>query len=177
MPAIAMLTSVTVLPHSRLGAPPKMRRALPHIQLDQLPEPEIMQDLVERCLTIPCILSKQSRMASPGCHALCLADACALGPPDAFIDGHEFCHIHPALEGSIHLTLPKVLREEVVRLRWGEPHPIAYGGILTSLLTVYGPRDRDEMDVVFELVRQSCHFAHGQLHELCGETRSMREST
>jgi hypothetical protein len=145
-----------------------MNRALPHIQLDQLPPAEVMGELVERCLDIPCVRSKQSRMACPGSHALYLADACALGPQEAFIDGHEFCHVHPLPEGSIHLTLPKILREEVVRRGWGEPHPIASAGILMPLLTVYAPRDRQELDMVFGLVLQSCWFAQGKLPDLQG---------
>jgi hypothetical protein len=145
-----------------------MNRALPHIQLDQLPPPEIMEELVERCLHIPCVRSRHSRMARPGSHALYLADPCALGPPEAFIDGHEFCHVHPLPEGSIHLTLPRILREEVVRLGWGEPHPIASAGILVPLLTIYAPRDRQEIDTAFGLVLQSCQFANGKLQDLYG---------
>jgi len=176
MPAIAMLTKVTVLPHLRAGRRPRMPRALPHVQFDQLPSAETMEEFVERCLSMPCVRSKQSRMASPGCHALYLADACAAGPPEAFIDGHEFCHIHPLPEGSIHLTLPGILREEVVRLGWGEPHLLAMVGIFTSLITVYAPRDRQEIDTVCGLVLQSCEFAHGKLRDLCIPERSLRES-
>jgi len=133
-----------------------------------------MNEFVARCLDIPCVRSKQSRMASPVCHALYLADACALGPPEAFIDGHEFCHIHPLPEGSIHLTLPKFLRTEVVRLGWGEPHPVALSGIFTSLLTVYAPRDAQEIETVFGLVLQSCEFAHGRLRDFYAFEQSLR---
>jgi hypothetical protein len=115
-------------------------------------------------------------MAAPGSHALYLADACAAGPPEAFIDGHEFCHLHPLPEGSIHLTLPKILRDEVVRLGWGEPHPIAIAGILPALLTVYAPRDKQEMRAVFDLVGQSCLFAKGELRDLNGDEQSPREA-
>lgn len=128
-----------------------------------------------RCLGIPCVRSKQSRMASPRSHALYLSDACAAGPPEAFIDGHEFCHIHPLPEGSIHLTLPKVIRDEVVRLSWAERHPIAQAGMLTTLLTVYAPRDREEMDAVLSLIVQSCRFASGKLQDFCAEEHSLPE--
>jgi phospholipase/carboxylesterase len=79
-------------------------------------------------------------------------------------------------EGSVHLTLPRVLRDEVVRLGWGEPHPIAISGIFTSLLTVYAPRDREEIETVFALVMQSCEFAHGKLRDLYSPERPLRES-
>jgi hypothetical protein len=114
-------------------------------------------------------------MASPDSHALYLADASASGPPEAFIDDHEFCHIRPLSECGIHLTLPKVLRDEVVRLGWGELHPIAGAGILTTLITVYAPRDCDESSSVFGLIVQSSQFAQGQLESLYGGEHSPRE--
>jgi hypothetical protein len=107
-------------------------------------------------------------MASPGSHALCLSDQCALGPPEAFIDAHEFCHLHPHPEGSIHLTLPRILREEVLRLGWGERHPIAEAGILPALVTLYAPRSREETSIVLNLIVQSCRFAQGGLRALLG---------
>jgi hypothetical protein len=152
-----------------------MHRALPHLQLDQLPPAETMEELIERSLEIPCVRSRQSRMASPKSHALYLADEFAGGPPEAFIDDHEFCHLHPLPEGSVHLTLPKILREEVVRLGWGERHPIAEVGILTTLVTVYAPRDRQEMSIVLGLIVQSCQFAQGRLQDLYGDEQSLRD--
>jgi len=148
---------------------------LPHVQLDQLPAVEIRDEFVARSLEIPNVRSQQSRMASPESLALYLTDECACGPPEAFIDGHEFCHLHPLPEGSIHLTLPKLIREEVVRLGWGEPHPIAKAGILTTLITVYAPRDRPELDAVLSLVRQSCQFAQGNLQALHGGDHRLLE--
>jgi hypothetical protein len=172
---IALFTRLAVLPHSRIGTRPQMHRTLPHLQIDQLPPAEVMEELIRRSLEIPCVHSKQSRMASPNSHALYLADEFAAGPVDAFIDGHEFCHLHPLPEGSVHLTLPKILREEVVRLGWGERHPIAEAGILTTLVTLYAPRNRVEMLTMLSLIVQSCQFAQGRLQDSCGDERSMRE--
>jgi hypothetical protein len=115
-------------------------------------------------------------MASPDSRALYLADEIASGPPEAFIDENEFCHLHPLPVGSIHLTLPRILRDEVVRLGWGEPHPIADAGLLTTLVTIYAPRDRQEIDTVLGLVVQSWLFAQGKLPELQGEEHSLREA-
>ena len=151
-----------------------MHRVLPHLQLDQFPSEEAVEELLQRCLRIAFVGSKQSRMASPGTHALYLSDEFAIGPPEAFIDGHEFCHLHPSPEGGIHLTLPGGLRDEAIRLGWGEPHPIAAAGILTTLMTVYAPRDRQETDTVFGLVVQSCQFAQGKLKLLTSAERSLR---
>jgi phospholipase/carboxylesterase len=176
MPLIAMHLKPAVLSHSRLGTRPQMNQSLPHLQTDQFPPAEAIRELVTRSLEIPCVQSKQSRMASPDTHALYLPDELAEGPPEAFIDGHEFCHVHPFPQGTIHLTLPKPLREGVVRLSWGEPHPIAESGILRTLLTVYAPRDREETQTVLALIVQSCLFAQGKLPGFGGPERSLREA-
>jgi hypothetical protein len=108
-------------------------------------------------------------MASPRSCALSLSDQFALGPPEAFIDAHEFCHLHPMPEGGIHLTLPRILRDEVVRLGWGERHPIAEACILPTLVTIYAPRNREELEAVLGFVMQSCAFAQGKLQALRGD--------
>src|ERR1017187_3680728 len=174
MPLIATITKVAVLPRSRMGVRPRMRQTLPHLQLDQLPSTETMEELIERSLVIRHVRSRQSRMASPRSHALSLADEFAGGPPEAFIDDHEFCHLHPLPEGGIPLTLPRILREEVVRLGWGERHPIAKAGILTTLVTLYAPRDRQELDAVLGFIVHSCEFAQGNCRVLHGDERYVR---
>jgi hypothetical protein len=158
-----MLKQIAVLPSSRMGLRPRMHHVLPHLQLDQQPADETVRELLERSLAIPHVRAQQSRMATPGTQALYLTDEFAAGPPEAFIDGNEFCHIHPAPEGSIHLTLPRILRDEVVYLGWAERHPVAEAGILPALVTVYAPRDRQELETVLDLVMQSCRFAQGEL--------------
>jgi hypothetical protein len=166
---IAHLYRFGILPPLRRGPRPRTTRALPHLQLDQLPPAGAMEQLLKLSLEIPLVRAEESRMASPGATALCLADESADGPPEAFIDGHEFCHLHPLPAGSIHLTLPSILRDEVVRLGWGERHPVAETGILPSLITVYAPRDSEETFTVLALIRQSCLFAQGKLQNLQGQ--------
>jgi hypothetical protein len=157
------MAAVRALTAPRPGPRPMTRRILPHRQLDQLPTPQLLSDLVARASEIPLVQTKQSRMAPPGSHALCLADHLATGPRDAFIDAHEFCHIHPPPECGIHLTLPSPLREQVVGLGWGEPHLISLAGILGSLVTLYVPRDQHELELVLHLISQSCLFAQGRI--------------
>ena len=176
MPLIEMPTRLTVLSHARSGARPRMHRALPHIQLDQLPTEDHLEELLSVCLRIPCVRTKQSRMAASGCNALYLPDAHALGPSEAFIDGHEFCHLHPMPQGNIHLTLPLFLREQTIRLGWGERHPIAEAGILIALVTLYAPRDRQELATVFALIVQSCRYAQGIPQVAPASARSLRQA-
>ena len=54
--------------------------------------------------------------------------------------------MHPEHDGSLHLTLPSALYNEVLRAGWGEPHPIS------ATMMVFGPRDEVELDVVWQLV-------------------------
>jgi Family of unknown function (DUF5519) len=61
----------------------------------------------------------------------------------------EFAHLHPHSDGSLHLTLPRDLAEEVVAKGWGEPHVV----VGWATLMVYGPRDPAELKVVWSIVR------------------------
>jgi phospholipase/carboxylesterase len=165
------VAAVDALTAPRTGPRPNTRRILPHRQLDQLPTPELLSELVSRSIEIPFVDTKQSRMAPSGSWALCLADHRAAGPIEAFIDAHEFCHIHPLPESSVHVTLPPPIRQQVMDLAWGEPHLISKAGIFESLVTLYVPRDVYELNVVLYLISQSCLFAQGRLPSASGDPR------
>lgn len=123
------------LPH-RAGARPRTRVGLPHVQLDQWPPAEIAERLVALAVNIPGIRAKQSRMAAASSLALCVCDEFAHGPPEAFIDNHEFCLLHSLPQGSIHLTLPYEIREKAIRSGWAEQHPGTKAGIMPSTLVM-----------------------------------------
>jgi hypothetical protein len=63
------------------------------------------------------------------------------GPPEAFIDLHEFCHLHPLPEGTIHLVLPLPVVGRAALSGWVQRHPLTLAGILTTLVMVYAPRN------------------------------------
>lgn len=101
-------------------------------------------------------------MSSPETRALCLPDRLAHGPAEAFIDDHEFCHLHPAPHGGLHLTLPNPLRAAVIEAGWAEEHPAVRVGVLPpTLVMVYAPRDEGELKMVVSLVGASRQFALG----------------
>jgi Family of unknown function (DUF5519) len=101
-------------------------------------------------------------MADSDTRALWVPDEVASGPPEAFIDDHEFCHIHALPEGSLHLTLPLPLRERLVGLGWGEMHPGAEAGFFSeTLVMVYAPRTEEEAAAVLYFVTASYDFALG----------------
>ena len=102
-------------------------------------------------------------MASPETCALWLSEELAAGPPEAYIDGLEFCHLHAAPEGSLHLTLPDIFRHEMIRRGWAEPHPLARAGIVpNSLVMLYAPRNESELEVAIQSVEVSYRFAQGR---------------
>jgi hypothetical protein len=132
------------------------------MQLDQWPPPRIAEALLGRCLIFPNVRPKQSRMASPECYALTLPDELSAGPPGAFIVDHEFCHLHPLPDSSIHLTLPKEVRERAIERGWAEQHLVSRAGILPeTLVMVYAPRDFHELSIVLQLIWRSYQFARG----------------
>ena len=162
-PALASVeTDLTFEPPLRSGPRPQSCLMLPHFQLDQWPPPTIAEELLGRGLTLPYVRPKESRMASPDCHALSLPDEFSAGPPAAFIVDHEFCHLHPLPDASIHLTLPKDVRDRAIRRGWAEQHLVSRAGILPeTLVMVYAPRNSDELAIVAQMVWRSYRFARG----------------
>ena len=151
----------TVTLPERSGPPPETTRPtrtrrIPHSQRSQNAPVELQEALVERALALPGVSLAPSLVSVPGARAFVLDEATTQGPPEAFQAGREFAHIHPAHDGSLHLTLPPPLYDEVVRKRWGEPHP------LSGTMMAYGPRDREELEVVWSLVEASYRFATGR---------------
>jgi len=151
-----------LLPPRRPGRRPKTSQAVPHRQLNQWPPASIFETFLYRSRDLSGVRVKESRMAADGTHALSIDEGAARGPAEAFIDDHEFCHLHPLPHGSIHLTLPDVVRPDLLRLGWGELHLLARSGFLPqTLVLIYAPRDDREIEVVARLVKASYDFARG----------------
>ena len=147
---------------ARDGEPPVTTKpnhdvAFPHQQLTQLAPPEMQDRLVERAATLPFVSMGASCVSVPGSRAFRLDDHHAGGPAEAFQCGTEFAHVHPAGDGSLHLTLPPRVYQEVLDRGWGEPHPVS------GTMMLYGPRNRRELETVWQLVLTSYRFALGDL--------------
>ena len=107
---------------------------------------------------------RESRMASSATRALWVPDQIAAGPSEAYIDGHEFCHLHPLPQASLHLTLPAPVRKCAMDAGWAQSHPGVKAGYLPeTLVMVFGPRHVNELRVVFYLLTVSYRFALGEL--------------
>jgi hypothetical protein len=150
----------------RFGSRPRSSVSLPFRQLDQFPPENIHRRLVELTFEMPHVHARQSRVASTGCLALCIHDGAAAGPLEAFIDGHEFCHLHALPEGCIHAILPPSMVEVVVALGWAERHPLHRLGLMGSLVMIYAPRDEAELVVAVTIVEYARQFAMGALSDV-----------
>jgi hypothetical protein len=145
----------------RTGSRPTTTPTNPHTQLDQQPTDSTLSSrLAARVFALPGVRERESAISVPGARALWLDDSLPAGPPEAFLIGREFAHLHPGADRSLHAMLPPDLAEEAVRTGWAEQHPVARRGLIpANAVMVYAPRDDEELVVVAALVEASCAFA------------------
>jgi hypothetical protein len=145
----------------RTGDRPRTTPTNPHTQLDQQPSDlSWVDELARRVFSLPGVVEEPSRISVPGARALVLAGGEPAGPPEAFLIGREFAHLHPAPDHSLHAMLPTETVEEAVAAGWAEPHPVALRGLIPSTaVMLYAPRDEAEREVIESLVRASHAFA------------------
>ena len=144
----------------RRGDPPALTHPTPadphpHQQLSQNAPVEVQDALLERARGLPGVRVADSCVSVPGARAFHLDPALARGPQAAFQRGTEFAHLHPPYDGSLHMTLPPEVYDQVLRARWGDPHPIS------GTMMVFGPRDAEELEVVWRLLVVSHRYALG----------------
>jgi hypothetical protein len=150
------------LPH-RAGPRPRTTPTNPHTQLDQQPaDPRLADELAGRVFALPGVVEEPSGISVPGARALVLAPGEPAGPPEAFLVGREFAHLHPAPDHSAHAMLPPEVVRAAVDAGWAEPHPVARMGLIPeTAVMLYAPRDDEELAVIETLVRASRAFAGG----------------
>lgn len=127
----------------------------PHRQITQNAPRELQEQLFERARRLPHVSIGKSLVSVPGARAFHLDEEHAHGPKQAFQAGREFAHLHPLPDGSLHMALPPHLYDEVLAKGWGEPHPVS------GTMLVFGPRDVDELEVVWNLIKASHAYANG----------------
>jgi hypothetical protein len=156
----------------RAGPRPRTTPSNPHTQLDQQPEdPTLIVELARRAFALPDVDERPSAISVPGARALWLRPGVPAGPPEAFLIGREFAHLHPDPDSSLHLCLPPAWVNDVLEQGWGELHPVARMGLIpATAVMVYAPRDRDELGVVTRILRASHRFAREAVED-GGSTR------
>lgn len=140
----------------RRGESPLVSGPTPHEQVTQTAPPELQERLFELAAALPGVEVGPSFVSVAGTRAFHLRPPMARGPMAAFQAGTEFAHIHPHYDGSLHVTLPAQIKEAAVEAGWGVPHPVS------GVLLVFGPRDEDELEVAWMLLRTSYRYARGE---------------
>ncbi len=132
---------------------PTRENPSPHKQLTQNAPQALQDELFKRAEALASVRTGESLVSVPGARAFHLHREKAIGPGEAFQAATEFAHIHPSADGSLHMTLPPALYRDVIAKGWGEPHPIS------GTMLVFGPRDEQELETVWNLVRASYDYA------------------
>ncbi|MCH9807744.1 MAG: DUF5519 family protein [Alphaproteobacteria bacterium] len=135
---------------------PTRSNPMPHKQVSQNAPVELQEALLARMQTLADTAIGDSLVSVPGARALHLCDHCPGGPSAAFQRNREFAHLHPPNDGSLHITLPRKIYDDVIAKGWGEPHPVS------GTMMVWGPRDEAELEIVWSLVQASYRFASGK---------------
>lgn len=148
------------LPH-RAGTRPTTSTQIPHRQLDQQPADRRHLDaLLALAAEWPGVIEAESGVSVEGARALTLPADAPVGPPEAFMVGHEFAHGHANGDFSLHACLPPDLADEAVRAGWAEPHYLVKTGRLpNTVVMLYAPRSDTEREVVLGLLHAAYQFA------------------
>lgn len=148
---------------ARTGARPRTTPTNPHSQLDQHPDPGVIDSLARTIFALPGVSEAPSAISVPGARALWLDPALARGPRHAFLIGTEFAHIHPLPDGSLHVALPPDVAALAIDRGWAEEHPVARLGLIPpNIVMIYAPRDALELGAVAGLVGVAHAFARGE---------------
>jgi phospholipase/carboxylesterase len=145
----------------RAGPAPRVSHGMPHEQLDQNAPSAMQEALFARAAQLPDVEVGRSHVSVPGARAFHLDPAVARGGPGSTMVGTEFAHLHPAYDGSLHAQLPDALASEAIAQGWAELHPIAKLRGVNGLVMIYGPRDPEELEVVWSLVLAAYASARG----------------
>lgn len=143
----------------RKGEPPRTTDGDPHRQLTQNAPLRLQEELVARGRMLPQTIICPSLISAPGARAFVL-DVHSPASTKGFIIGHEFAHLHPPEDGSIHMVMPTENVKTVLTAGWGELHPVGLAGLIPlNTIMVYGPRDDEELEVVWRLLVTSHEYA------------------
>jgi hypothetical protein len=157
----AEIESESALPQ-RSGPRPRTTSWAPHIQQDQNAPPEMQAALARRVFALADIEERPGTVAHPAERAIWLGDDVPVASSDAFLGNREIGHFHP-WDGSLHIVLSFELAEEAVAAGWAEVHPVALAGHAPkNRVMLYGPRDEDEVEVLFGLIAAAVRRAGGR---------------
>ena len=151
----------TYLDTKRSGPRPRATRTNPHTQLDQNAPAALQEKVFALARGLPGVVVGPSHVSVPGARAFHLP-GCQHPAQAGFMLEREFAHLHPASDGSLHMSLPPAIVKTVIDNGWAELHPLAGNyGLPGNIVMVYGPRDEAELAIVGALLRASHEGACG----------------
>ncbi|HEY3498611.1 MAG TPA: luciferase family protein [Polyangiaceae bacterium] len=150
-----MEPSPSFVSQRRSGPRPNTTTTNPHTQLTQLAPRPLRERVFDFARSLSRVVVGPSLVSVPGARAFHLPEQ-SPKERDCFMVDHEFAHLHPPSDGSLHMSLPSTIVDAVIANGWAERHPLAgKHGLPDNIVMVYGPRDENELAVVKELVRAS----------------------
>lgn len=141
---------------ARAGPAPRVIGPRPHAQRSQNAPERLQEQLAGRVLALPGVREAPSAVSVAGARGFVLDGENGRGPAEAFQAGREFAHLHPPADGSLHMTLPEHVAAAAYASGWGQPRPVSR----TPL--IFGPRDEEELEVVWRLLHSSYNYAAGR---------------
>jgi hypothetical protein len=151
----------TYLDTKRGGVRPSTTSTNPHTQLDQNAPPELQEKLFALAAGLAGVVVGPSHVSVAGTRAFHLP-GCRHPAAAGFMLEREFAHLHPRVDGSLHMSLPPAVVSTAIDNGWAEYHPLAGKyGLPRNIVMVYGPRDEAELEIVAGLVRASHDHACG----------------
>jgi phospholipase/carboxylesterase len=146
----------------RSGPRPDTTTTNPHTQLTQNAPRELQERVFDFARSLSGVVVGPSLVSVPGARAFHLPEKSPKAR-DCFMVDHEFAHLHPPSDGSLHMSLPSTIVDAVIANGWAERHPLAgKHGLPDNIVMVYGPRDDNELAVIQDLIRASHERASGK---------------
>lgn len=140
---------------NRRGTAPLVVGPAPHGQRSQTSPILVQEELWSRMAALPFVYMAPTLVSVPLARSLFLPESIGSQEPERFQGGREFLHLHPHHDSSLHAMLPTHLEDQVEHAGWGVRHPVQRSILL------YGPRDRKELEIVWDLAQHSYEFAMG----------------
>ena len=160
LPACEPDPTLSFVPLPERDPPPGVTSgAVPHFQLDAIPNEVVIAELHERVFAIAEVEARESLLVG-NATAIWIRPEINVGRPQCIVAGREVAHIHQ--DGSIHGVLPLGRIDEAESAGWGERHP--WSGLqpgFEGFVLLFTPRSSDEVDVILDLVREGLEFVRG----------------
>ncbi len=145
----------------RSGPIPQTTNGVPHIQIGAEAIPELSSELLRRVSDLPGVDIRATIISLPGAKGFWILDDVTLARPNAIVGGREFAHLHP--DGSLHASLSPDLAKDAVEAGWAAHHPWAdQRPGWEGFVMIFSPMDREELEVVMQLVEGSYKFVTGK---------------